>query len=168
MTRCSWLALSRLVPEVASDSRRLLLGLPTLGAVLLAVAPAVVAFGLGWLPPGKPAAGAADRTPEVWALFALLYLVWLFGLMLLLIVVNDRMGRHWRSWDRAPRPQKKRRRRMAAGMKYLEGQQEAQAEAAREAARARRADDQPGADDELRAAAESAGSNGSGDPRRVG
>ena len=56
----------------------------------------------------------------------------------------------------------------AAGMKYLEGQQEAQAEAAREAARARRADDQPGADDELRAAAESAGSNGSGDPRRVG
>ena len=143
------------------DARGLRSALLTLGVVVLAVVPAVIVFGLGWLPPGKPAAGAPDRTPEVWTLFVLVYFFWLLGLMLLTIVVNDRMGRHWRSWDRAPRPEKKRRRRVAAGMKYLEGQREAEAEAAREAARARRAADQPPA------ATGSPGSNGSGDPGRV-
>ncbi len=128
------------------DRRHLLTIAPTVAAVALAVLPAVVVFGFGWLSPaGSPSAGSVtDRAPEAWVLFALFYLMWMGGLMALLIVANDRLGRHWRSWDRHPRPEKRQRRRLAAGMRYLEGQQRARAAEARggrpRAARAHDAD----------------------------
>jgi len=164
MTRCSWRASSHPSPEPV-DRHRTLRALVTVAAIVLAVLPAVVVFGLGWLTlghPEVPVGGTAprDTTPlEAWALFALFYFAWMFGLMVLLIWVFDRMGYHWRSWDRAPRREKKRRLRLSAGMSFLAGQEKAQAnadaarrraaseaarkkaasEAAREAARARAA-----------------------------
>lgn len=123
------------------DVRRLLLALSTFALVVLAAAPALVVFGLEWLSLGDaPASGdasSAGSSPESWVLFAGFYLAWMFGLMALAIVVNDRLGRRWRSWDRSPRLQKKRLRRREAGLKYLEGQEKARAEAERETARAR-------------------------------
>jgi len=115
------------------DRRHLLTVALTVAAVALAALPAAVVFGLGWLgPAGSPPTGAVtDRTPEAWVLFALFYLVWMGGLMVLLIVANDRLGRHWRSWDRDPRPRKRQRRRLAAGMSYLAGQERARAAEAR-------------------------------------
>ena len=58
-------------------------------------------------------------------LFALFYLAWMFALMVLVIWTYDRLGRYWHSWDRAPRREKKRRRRLEAGLKYMEGQDKA-------------------------------------------
>jgi hypothetical protein len=113
------------------DRTRLLSGLATVAAVVLAVVPAVVVFGLGWLTfghPSVPSGGTVppDTTsPEQWVLFALFYLAWMFALMVLLIWAYDHLGRNWRSWDRAPRPEKKRRRRLGAGLSYLEGQEKA-------------------------------------------
>jgi hypothetical protein len=111
------------------DRTRLLTGLVTVAAVVLAAVPAVVVFGLGWLPlghPGVPSGGQVppDTTlPELWVLLALFYLAWMFGLMVLLIWTYDRLGRNWRSWDRAPRREKKRRRRLSAGLSYLAAQE---------------------------------------------
>lgn len=115
------------------DRRHLLTVALTVAAVVLAALPAAVVFGLGWLEPaGSPPAGSVtDRTPEAWVLFALFYLVWMGGLMVLLIVANDRLGRHWRSWDRDQRPGKRQGRRLAAGMSYLAGQERARAAEAR-------------------------------------
>jgi len=112
------------------DRTRLLTGLVTLVAVVLAAVPAVVVFGLGWLSFGHFAAVAGEvprdaSSPEMWVLFALFYLAWMLGLMVLLIWAYDHLGRTWRSWDRAPRPEKKRRRRLGAGLSYLEGQEKA-------------------------------------------
>jgi hypothetical protein len=109
---------------------RLLTGLVTLAAVVLAAVPALVVFGLGWLSFGHFAAVAGEvprdaSSPEMWVLFALFYLAWMLGLMVLLILAYDHLGRNWRSWDRAPRPEKKRRRRLGAGLSYLEGQEKA-------------------------------------------
>ncbi|MCX6373303.1 MAG: hypothetical protein NTX16_09540 [Actinobacteria bacterium] len=110
---------------------RLLTGLVTVTAVALAAAPAIVVFGLGWLtlgPVGVPTTTTVppDTTsPEQWVLFALFYLAWMLGLMVLLIWTYDRLGRNWRSWDRAPRRETKRRRRLGAGLSYLEGQEKA-------------------------------------------
>jgi hypothetical protein len=113
------------------DLTRLLTGLVTVAAVALAAVPAIVVFGLGWLTlghPGVPSDGAAPpdtSSPELWVLFALFYLAWMLGLMVLLIWTYDRLGRNWRSWDRAPRRAKNRRRRLGAGLSYLEGQEKA-------------------------------------------
>ena len=110
---------------------RLLTGLVTVAAVALAAAPAIVVFGLGWLTLGhlgEPSGGGAPpgtSSPELWVLFALFYLAWMLGLMVLLIWTYDRLGRYWHSWDRAPRREKKRRRRRGAGLSYLEGQEKA-------------------------------------------
>jgi hypothetical protein len=113
------------------DRTRLLTSFATVTAVVLAAVPAVVVFGLGWLTLGHPSVPSGgtvppDTTsPEQWVLFALFYLAWMFGLMVLLIWTYDRLGRYWHSWDRAPRREKKRRRRLSAGMSYLEGQEKA-------------------------------------------
>ena len=111
------------------DRTRLLTGLVTVAAVVLAAAPAVAVFGFGWfslwhrgvfvggeLPPDT-------TSPELWVVFALFYFAWMLGLMVLLIWAYDRLGRYWHSWDRAPRREKKRRRRLGAGLSYLAGQE---------------------------------------------
>jgi hypothetical protein len=123
---------------VIVDRRHFLFVALTVITVALAAAPAAVVFGLGWLSLGSSSVSAA-RAPEAWALFALFYLAWMLALMVALIVANDRLGRHWRSWDRAPRTEKKARRRLAAGMRYLAGQEKARVDAGRDAARARAA-----------------------------
>jgi len=113
------------------DRTRLLTSLATVAAVVLAAVPAALVFGLGWLTLGHPsvpsggAVPADTTTPEQWVLFALFYLVWMLGLMVLLIWTYDRLGRYWHSWDRAPRREKKQRRRLSAGLQYLEGQEKA-------------------------------------------
>jgi hypothetical protein len=125
------------------DRTRLLRTLVTVAALALAALPAVVVFGLGWLTFGHPdvpggAPPPPDTTPpEAWALFALFYLGWLFALMVLVIWSFDRIGHHWRAWDRTPRKEKKRRRRLAAGVDYLAGQEKARADADAELARRR-------------------------------
>jgi hypothetical protein len=122
---------------------RLLRTLVTVGALALAALPAAVVFGLGWLTFGHPdlpggASTPPDTTPpEAWALFALFYLVWLFGLMVLVIWSFDRIGHHWHAWDRPPRREKKRRRRLTAGVDFLAGQEKAHADAEAELARRR-------------------------------
>jgi hypothetical protein len=112
------------------DRMRLLSGLVTVAAVVLAAVPAFVVFGLGWLTFGHPSVSRdqlppSTSSPEQWVLFALFYLAWMFGLMVLLIWTYDHLGRNWRSWDRVPRPEKKRRRRLGAGLDYLAGQEKA-------------------------------------------
>jgi hypothetical protein len=100
-------------------------------AVALAALPAVVVFGFGWFSlwhGGTAVDGVIhpDSTPpEAWVLFAVAYLAWMLGLMVLVIWSYDRLGRNWHSWDRAPRRDKKRRRRLGAGLSYLEKQEEA-------------------------------------------
>ena len=111
------------------DRTRLLTSLVTVAALVLAAAPAAIVFGLGWLTMGHPSVPSGGEvppdttSPEAWVLFALSYLAWMFALMVLLIWTYDRLGRNWRSWDRAPRREKKRRRRLSAGLSYLEGQE---------------------------------------------
>jgi hypothetical protein len=113
------------------DRTRLLTGLVTVAAAVLAALPAVVVFAAGWLPfghPGVPSGGQVPpdtSSPELWVLFALFYLAWMLGLMVLLIWSYDRLGRNWRSWDRAPRREKKHRRRLGAGLGYMAGQEKA-------------------------------------------
>ncbi len=125
------------------DGLRLLRILVTVAALALAAVPAVVAFGLGWLSfghPDVPTGGAPlpDTTsPVAWALFAVFYFFWLFGLMVLVIWSFDRIGHHWHAWDRAPRREKKRRRRLHAGMDFLAGQEKAHTDAEAELARRR-------------------------------
>ena len=113
---------------------RLYTSLMTVVVLALAVLPAAVVFGFGWLTLGHPTFRSGvvpgDTTPpEVWVLFALFYLAWMFGLMVLTIWVYDRLGHHWHSWDRAPRREKKRRLRLTAGMSFLAGQERARARA---------------------------------------
>jgi hypothetical protein len=125
------------------DRGRTLRTVVTVAAIVLAVLPAAVVFGFGWLTfghPSVPAGGTVPRDatpPEAWALFALFYVAWMFGLMVLLIWTFDRLGHHWRSWDRAPRKEKKRRLRLTAGLGFLAGQEKARTQAATDAARRR-------------------------------
>jgi hypothetical protein len=127
------------------DRTRLLRGLVTAAALALAVLPAAVVFGFGWLTfghPSVPNGGATlpDTSPlEAWAGFAVFYFLWLFGLMVLVVWSFDRIGHHWSAWDRVPRKQKRRRRRLRAGVDFLAGQQKAGADAEAEIARRRAA-----------------------------
>jgi len=112
------------------DRRRLLIILVPVAAIVLALVPATVTFGLGWLrlPPIRPpgASPARDTTSlEAWALFAVFYLVWMVALTVLFIWCYDRLDYHWQYHRRSPRPPKKRRRRLAAGMDLLSGQEKA-------------------------------------------
>ena len=112
------------------DRRRLLIILVPVGLIVLALVPAIVTFGLGWLrlpsiqPPG--ASPARDTTSiEAWTLFAVFYLFWMIALMVLFVWSYDRLDYHWQYHQRSPRPPKKQRRRLAAGMDLLAGQEKA-------------------------------------------
>ena len=116
--------------------RTALIVLVTAGLIVLACLPAVVTFGLGWLQPphiqpwGAPP--ARDTTSlEAWTLFAVFYLAWMLGLMVLLVWSFDRIGHHWRSYERSPRPQKKTRRRARATMQAMNAEQQATIQALR-------------------------------------
>lgn len=101
--------------------RRLFRILVSLAALALAGLPAIVAVRVGWLSLGQSNASSVER----WTLFALFYLVWVLFVVVLLVWCNDRFGVHWRAWDRAPRREERRRRRLAAGLRLLEGQKAA-------------------------------------------
>jgi hypothetical protein len=116
--------------------RTLPIALVTVGLLILAVVPAVVAFGLGWLqlphiqPWGAPPA-QDTTTPEAWALFALFYLAWMVALTVLLVWCFDRLGHKWQPYDRSRRPAKKDRRRTRATMRAVAAEQQATNEALR-------------------------------------
>lgn len=95
---------------------RILVSLATLA---LAVLPAIVVLRAGWL-----TAGPGESSLERSVLFVLVYAVWLLAVFVLFIWCNDRLGMNWHAWDRAPRREKRRRRR-AAGLRFLEGQESA-------------------------------------------
>ena len=116
------------------DRRRLLIILVPLGLIVLVLVPAMVTFGLGWLrlPAIQPAgAGPARDTTsiEAWTLFAVFYLFWMLGLLVLFIWSYDRLDYHWQYHRRSPRPPKKHRRRLTAGMGFLAGQEQARTQA---------------------------------------
>jgi hypothetical protein len=117
------------------DRRRLALAGVTLGLVVLALAPAVIAFSAGWLhlphiePPLHPA--APDRTaPEAWAAFAVFYLLWSVGVCILLVWSYDRLGYHWQPVERKPRLTRRERRKRAAVMGALTVEDNVRVEAA--------------------------------------
>ena len=101
--------------------RRPLRILVPLAALVLVVLPAFVIFRAGWLALGQVEASSLER----WVLFIVLYLGWLLALAVAWIWCNDRLGVHWRAWDRAPRREERRRRRRDAGLRLLEGQETA-------------------------------------------
>jgi hypothetical protein len=117
------------------DRRRLALTGVTLGLVVLAAAPAVVAFSAGWLhlphiePFGHRAAPDATA-PEAWAAFALFYMVWIVGLCVVLVWCYDRLGYHWQPHEKKPRLSRKARRKRAAVMGALSVEDDARVEAA--------------------------------------
>ena len=116
--------------------RTALIVLVTAGLIVLACLPAVVTFGLGWLqlPHIQPwaAPAAKDTTsPEAWTLFAVFYLGWMFGVVVLLVWSFDRIGHQWQPYDRAPRPQKRSRRRTRATMQAINAEQQATLQALR-------------------------------------
>ncbi len=94
--------------------------LVSLATVALAVLPSIVVLKAGWL-----TAGPGESSLERAVLFVLVYVVWLLAVFVLFIWCNDRLGINWHAWDRAPRPEKRRRRRRAAGLHFLEGQESA-------------------------------------------
>ena len=125
--------------------RTAIIALVTAGLIVLACLPAVVTFALGWLqlPHIQPrgAAPAGDpASPEAWTAFALFYLVWMVGLMVLLVWSFDRIGHYWQPYDRSPAPQKKQRRRTRATMQAMDAEDKAtyQAMRRREAREAQR------------------------------
>ncbi len=116
--------------------RTVVIALLTAGLLVLAVLPAVVTFGAGWLrlphiqPWGAPP--AKDTTSlEAWTLFAVFYLGWMFALTVLLIWSMDRLGNHWQYYETTPRPQKKQRRRTRATMRAIDAEQRATMDAMR-------------------------------------
>jgi len=107
------------------DLRRLLTYAFALAVLALAVLPAAVVFGRGWLTLADGSGGPRDPgTPlEAWVAFALFYVVWALALMALVAVVNERLGRRWHPYDRPRRPGSRERRRRLAGLRFLAGQQ---------------------------------------------
>jgi hypothetical protein len=131
---------------MAGPSRRsLLVALVTLAAMAVAAAPAVVAFGLGWMSLGWESEEAgigrlADPNPiEAWVLLALAFLVWVPLVLVGLIWALDRLGHHYTPVDRQKRPSRRERRRRRAALKYGEGVETARREAEHDAARRRAA-----------------------------
>ena len=74
-------------------------------------------------------------SPGVWAVLAVVYLVWIVGLTVGSIWVFDRLGFHYQAYDRPQRPTRRERRRQRAGVRY----QAARSWPARRPARDRRA-----------------------------
>lgn len=121
---------------VVVPRRTALIWLVTAGLILLAAVPAAVTFGLGWLklPQIQPwgAQPARDTTTlEQWTLFALFYLAWMAGLTVLMVWLFDRLGHRWRYHERAPRREKKSRRRARATMQQMNAEQKATYDALR-------------------------------------
>jgi hypothetical protein len=121
---------------VAMHRRTALVWLVTAGLIVLACLPAVVTFGLGWLqlphiqPWGAPP--AKDITSlEAWTLFAVFYLLWTLGLLVLMIWAFDRLGHRWRYYQSAPRAKSKDRRRARATARHMGAEQQATIEAMR-------------------------------------
>jgi hypothetical protein len=121
---------------VAMHRRTALIALVTAGLIVLACLPAVVTFGLGWLPLpdiqpwGEPPA-KDTTTLEAWTLFAVFYLLWMLGLTVLLVWAFDRIGHSWRYYEGSPRPHKKDRRRTRATMQAVNAEQQATLQALR-------------------------------------
>ena len=107
--------------------RRLLRVLVPLAALVLVVVPALVVFRAGWLALGQGEASSMER----WVLFAVFNLAWVLAVAVLAVWCNDRLGVHWRAWDRSPRREERRRRRRDAGLRLLEGQETARRESPR-------------------------------------
>lgn len=111
--------------------RRLPIALATCGVILFWLLPLIVAVAGDRLPfrlvkPTLHHGAVVDvASPEVWTLIALGFLVWSVLTVVLLILAYDRLGYHWTYHERSPRPAKKRRRRLMAGMSFLEGQEDA-------------------------------------------
>jgi hypothetical protein len=120
----------------AVHRRNALIVLVTVGLIVLAVVPALVTFGLGWLslPHIQPfgAAPARDTTTlEQWTVFAVIYLFWMLGLTVLMIWAFDHLGHRWRYYERSPRPRKKNLRRTRATMRHVDAEQQATIQAMR-------------------------------------
>ena len=73
-------------------------------------------------------------SPGVWAVLAVVYLVWVVGLTVGSIWAFDHLGYHYQAYDRPRRPTRRERRRQRAGIKYQQARQEAQRAALREIA----------------------------------
>jgi type VI protein secretion system component VasK len=121
---------------VAMHRRTALIALVTAGLIVLACLPAVVTFGLGWLPlPHFQVAGVPPTkdtsTLEGWTAFALFYLAWMAGLTVLLVWCFDRIGHKWHYNERSTRPKKKERRRARATMQAVNAERQASIEAMR-------------------------------------
>ncbi len=96
-----------------------------LAALALATAPAVVAFGLGWMSLGWSSGTESfgylidDNSIEAWTLLTLAFLVWVPLVLAGLIMVLDRLGRPYTPPEREARPTKSARRRQRAGVGYM-------------------------------------------------
>ncbi len=96
-----------------------------LAALALATAPAVVAFGLGWMSLGWSSGTESfgylidDNSIEAWTLLTLAFLVWVPLVLAGLIMALDRLGRPYTPPEREAGPTKAARRRQRAGMGYL-------------------------------------------------
>lgn len=73
-------------------------------------------------------------SPGVWAVLAVVYLVWVVALAVGSIWAFDHLGYHYQAYDRPRRPTRRERRRQRAGIKYQQARQVAQREALREIA----------------------------------
>lgn len=102
------------------DSLRTLLRI-AVGVLALALfcLPAIIALRLGWLSLGSGAGSSLER----WVVFAVASLGWAVLVVMLLAWCNERLGLSWQAHERAPRPRRRERRRRAAGLRLLEGQQ---------------------------------------------
>ena len=81
--------------------------------------------------------------PWVWAVLAVVYLVWVVALMVGSVWAFDRLGYHYQPYDRPRRPTRRARRRKRAGIRYQQARQSrsgrrcARSQASRAARRAR-------------------------------
>jgi hypothetical protein len=73
-------------------------------------------------------------SPGVWAVLAVVYLVWIVGLTVGSIWAFDHLGYHYQPYDRPRRPTRRERRRQRAGIRYQQARQVAQRDALREIA----------------------------------
>lgn len=103
--------------------------LVSVAALALCFVPVYVAFGLGWMTLGwsEEAGGVGrlvdDNPIEAWVLLALALLAWTLVVMVALIVVLDRLGRHYTPVEREARPGERLSRRRRAGQRFLAGRE---------------------------------------------